>query len=248
MIGCTESLQGSIFSGADGVIGLGTSSFSFTCKAAQNANGGGFSYCLVDHLSDRTATSYFILGSPTTSLAAKTSSVRPSGNLTFTHLFIGDLYNSFYGLDLIGISADGVMLDIPPRVWDIKNGGGTIIDSGTSLTMLSTPAYEMVNEALVAKLKNFERIHVEPFEFCFNDSRFAYEMAPQLRFHFGDGAVFKPPVKSYIVAVGESVSCIGFVSIAFPATNIIGNIIQQNHLWEFDFFGRKVGFAPSQCV
>ncbi|CAK9314646.1 unnamed protein product [Citrullus colocynthis] len=248
IIGCTESVQGRIFGGADGVIGLGTSPYSFTYKAAENANGGGFSYCLVDHLSHHTATSYFILGAPSPSASAAASSVVPSGNMTFTKLFVGDPYNSFYGVDLIGISADGVMLNIPPRVWDINSGGGTILDSGTSLTMLAAPAFDMVMEALTPKLKHFEQIEVEPFEFCFNNSQYTHEMAPKIRFHFGDGTMFQPPVKSYVVSAGEYISCIGFVSMPFPAFNIIGNILQQNHLWQFDFFRRKVGFAPSECV
>ncbi|XP_038901983.1 aspartic proteinase NANA, chloroplast [Benincasa hispida] len=250
IIGCTESVQGRIFGGADGVIGLGTSSYSFTYKAAENANGGGFAYCLVDHLSDRTATSYFILGNPisSTDSAAAASSVAPTGNMSFTKLFLGDPYSSFYGVDLVGISADGVMLNIPPRVWDINSGGGTIVDSGTSLTMLAAPAFDMVMEALVPKLKHFENIEIEPFDFCFNNSRYTHEMAPKLRFHFGDGTVFQPPPKSYIVSVGEYISCIGFVSMPFPATNIIGNILQQNHLWKFDFHAGTVGFAPSECV
>lgn len=248
IIGCTESVQGSVFGGADGVMGLGTSSYSLTYKAAENANGGGFSYCLVDHLTDQRAISYFVLGIPTPSTSASTSSAKLPAKMTYTKLYVGDPYSSFYGVDLIGISANGIMLNIPSRVWDINSGGGTIIDSGTSLTILAAPAFDMVMEALTPRLKKFQQLEIEPFDFCFNNSQYTHEMAPKLRFHFGDGTVFEPPTKSYIVSVGKFISCIGFVSMPFPANNIIGNILQQNHLWQFDFQKRRVGFAPSECI
>uniref|UniRef100_A0A9I9DKZ2 Peptidase A1 domain-containing protein n=2 Tax=Cucumis melo TaxID=3656 RepID=A0A9I9DKZ2_CUCME len=248
IIGCTEIVQGNVFDGADGVMGLGTSSYSLTYKAAENANGGGFSYCLVDHLTDQRAVSYFVLGVPTPSTSASTSSAKPPAKMSYTKLYVGDPYSSFYGVDLIGISADGQMLNIPPRVWDSYKGCGTIIDSGTSLTVLATPAFDVVMEVLTSRLKQFQQIEIEPFNFCFNNSQYTHDMAPKLRFHFGDGTVFEPPTKSYIVSVGEFISCIGIVSMPFPSLNIIGNILQQNHLWQFDFQKRRVGFAASECI
>ncbi|XP_022943789.1 aspartic proteinase NANA, chloroplast-like isoform X2 [Cucurbita moschata] len=243
LIGCTELFNAMQLKGVDGILGLGTGAHSFAHRAALDKNGGGFSYCLIDHLSHHSATSYFILGYP----PAEPLSVAPVGNMTFINLHLGGPFNSYYGVGLIGISIDGVTLNIPPRVWDIQKGGGTILDSGTSLSMLTAPAFDVFMEAMVQKLKKFQQILADPFAYCFNKTHYSHEMAPKLRFHFEKGVVFEPPPKSYIVKV-DDILCLGFTSIPFPDTNIIGNILQQNFLWQFDFFNKKVGFAPSQCI
>ncbi|KAK9285843.1 hypothetical protein L1049_025044 [Liquidambar formosana] len=84
-------------------------------------------------------------------------------------------------------------------------------------------------------------------EFCFSATGFEESLAPKLAFHFADGAQFAPPVKSYIIDVADGVKCLGFASADWPGTSVIGNIMQQNHVWEFDLGRNKLGFAPSTC-
>ncbi|KAF8408552.1 hypothetical protein HHK36_004615 [Tetracentron sinense] len=239
LIGCSETFRGRAFSVADGVMGLGYNKYSFAVKAAEML-GGKFSYCLVDHLSPSDLTNYLSFGGSTTVVAK---------NMQYTKLVVG-VIDSFYAVNVAGISIGGKMLNIPFKVWDVGGAGGTIIDSGSSLTLLTEPAYHPVMAALKAALTKFQSLELDigPVEFCFNSTGFDESVMPRFAFHFADGVRFEPPVKSYVIDAADGIKCLGFASTDWPGTVVIGNIMQQNHLWEFDLVGNKLGFAPSTCT
>lgn len=245
LIGCSDTFDGESFDkGADGVMGLAHGKYSFTTKATQ-IFGGKFSYCLVDHLSPKNLTNYLIFGSTSRrrqeKLLAKTR---------YTQLEL-DLIKPFYAVTVIGISVGKTMLDIPPMVWDIMEGGGTILDTGTTLTVLSEPAYRPVMDALEAALDSkYERVMLDdlPMEFCFNSTGFDEKDVPKLGIHFADGNRFNPYPRSYIIPVADGINCIGLMVGSWPSSSIIGNIMQQSYLWEFDLVGRRLGFTPSTCT
>ncbi|KAE8099820.1 hypothetical protein FH972_017773 [Carpinus fangiana] len=243
LIGCTESTKGQGFLGADGVLGLGYANYTFATTAAKKF-GGKFSYCLVDHLSPKNISNYLVFGGERNH--SKHSLV---GNVQYTKLLLG-VIPPFYAVSVSGISIGGKMLNITPSVWDVNAGGGTIIDSGTSLTLLAEPAYTPVMMALELAVSAYDRLVSDdgPFEYCFDSTKFNESLVPKFAFHFADGARFEPPVKSYIIDVAPQRKCLGFVPASWPGTSIIGNIMQQNHLWEFDLGCHKVGFAPSSCT
>ncbi|GLT53731.1 hypothetical protein SLA2020_269820 [Shorea laevis] len=242
LIGCTESTKGEGFKGANGVLGLGYANYTFATTAAQKF-GGKFSYCLVDHLSHKNITNYLVFGGNRTDQNSVVS------NVQYTKLLLG-VISPFYAVSISGISIGGKMLNIPSKVWDVNVGGGTIIDSGTSLTLLSQPAYDPVMLELELAVSTYDRLTSDdgPFEYCFDSTRFNESSVPKLVFHFADGARLEPPVKSYIIDAAPQTKCLGFVPASWPGTSIIGNIMQQNFLWEFDLGCRKVGFAPSSCA
>lgn len=235
LVGCSESSRGQSFVAADGVMGLGYSNYSFAVRAADNF-GGKFSYCLVDHLSPNNLSSYLIFGS------------QPQHTrMRYTELVLG-VVNPFYAVAIKGISIGGAMLDIPPDTWDLDGGGGAIVDSGTSLTVLTLPAYKLVVAALQLPLERVD-LGIGPLEYCFNSSAGFNETAvPRLVVHFADGARLEPPVKSYVIDAAPAVKCLGFAAAAWPGVSVVGNIMQQNHLWEFDIVKSRLGFAPSSCV
>ncbi|KAK0595866.1 hypothetical protein LWI29_010704 [Acer saccharum] len=241
LIGCSSSFQGQSFANADGVVGLAYHKYSFANKAAEKF-GGKFSYCLVDHLSHKNVSNYLMFG------ASKNESLL-SGKLRYTKLELG-LLRPFYAVNVMGISIGGAMLKIPFAVWDVKSGGGTIVDSGTSLTFLTEPAYKPLMAALELSVSKFERLNLSglPMEYCFNSTGFEDRLVPKLVFHFADGARFEPHTKSYVIDVADGVKCLGFVSQGWPGISSIGNIMQQNNLWEFDLGKSKLGFAPSTCT
>jgi len=246
LVGCTESVQGaeeSGFKGADGVLGLGFGNHTFTRKAAQYF-GDKFSYCLVDHLSPKNLSNYIIFGHD------KADKASCSSSLQHTDLVLGGDYGPFYGVNLSGISIGGVLLKIPSVAWNASLGGGAILESGTSLTFLTDPVYGPVTSELNKLTSRFGTSPPDggPFEFCFNSTGYEESKMPPLRFHFSNGAIFEPPVKSYILDIAPEKKCLGFVSASFPGTCIIGNIMQQNHLWEFDLENTRLGFAPSTCT
>ncbi|KAK9275520.1 hypothetical protein L1049_022787 [Liquidambar formosana] len=241
LIGCSESVQGQSVQAADGVLGLGFSKYSFAFKAAAKF-GGKFSYCLVDHLSPKNVSNYLTFGSHINTAASP-------NDMQFTKLLLG-VISPLYAVNVMGISSGGVMLDIPFEVWDINGVGGTVFDSGTSLTYLTVPAYQPVMAALEASLLRFGKLKldIKPLNYCFNSTGFDESLVPRLAFHFADGARFEPPVKSYVIDAAPGVKCVGFVSTSWPGTSVIGNIMQQNNLWEFDLVQNKLGFAPSTCT
>ncbi|XVE78454.1 hypothetical protein DITRI_Ditri13aG0146600 [Diplodiscus trichospermus] len=237
MIGCSQKVEGK-FHDIDGVMGLGFDYHTFAVKAAQRF-GDKFSYCLVDHLSPSNFVNFLVFGQVDAS---------PLPNMQYTQLVLGIL-NPFYAVNVSGISLDGQMLDIPSNVWDVKGDGGVIIDSGSTLTFLVKPVFDRVIAAFQAPLSKFNKLelNIGP-EYCFSDVGFKESEVPRLAIHFADGAKLVPPVKSYVIDAADGVKCLGFAPANWPGTSVIGNILQQNHLWEFDLFRGKLGFAPSSCT
>ncbi|KAF3605982.1 hypothetical protein DY000_02050796 [Brassica cretica] len=243
LIGCSSASEGGAsFREADGILGLALSDYSFTSKAT-NIFGGKFSYCLVDHTSHKNVSNYLIFGSTPSSTTTK-APARRTARLDLS------LLPPFYAVNIVGISIGEEMLNIPPQVWDVKKGGGTILDSGSSLTFLAEAAYKAVVTGLQRHLVGVKRIKPEglPIEFCYYTSKFDDRKLPQLTFHFMGGTRFAPYRRSYLINAAPGIRCLGFVEAKAEATNVIGNIMQQNHLWEFDIAASTLSFSPSTCL
>ncbi|KAK4803841.1 hypothetical protein SAY86_003658 [Trapa natans] len=242
LVGCSKFIN-QMLEPVDGVLGLANSEYSFTATAAREF-GGKFSYCMVDHLSHKNLSNYLTFGSraqPRSPLLA---------DMRYTTLVHSRPLIPLYGVDILGMSVGGTILGIPVQVWASNSGGGTVVDSGTSLTMLADPAYQLVFGALEASLSKYKRVDKDlgPLEYCFDSTGFKESLIPQLAIHFRDGAVFEPPVKSYVIDAAPGIKCLGLLSVRWPGHSVIGNILQQNHLWEFNIAEGKLGFAPSSCV
>ncbi|KAE8733503.1 NAC domain-containing protein 29-like [Hibiscus syriacus] len=240
LIGCSDSYQGTIFDNVDGLLGLGNTEHSFATYAAEKF-GGKFSYCLVDHLSNISAASYVTFG-------MNRNQVKLSGNARHTTLELHSLV-PFYGVNVRGISIDDKMLEIPMKVWDVTQGGGMILDSGSSLTYLTDPAYQTVMEVLTMSVSKYPRVKLDtvPMDYCFNSTGFSDISVPKFIIHFKDGARFEPHWDSYVITAGGGVKCLGFLPARVPGVSVIGNIMQQNYFWEYDLIGKKLNFAPSAC-
>ncbi|KAE8693550.1 NAC domain-containing protein 29-like [Hibiscus syriacus] len=240
LIGCSDSYQGITFDNVDGLLGLGNTKHSFATHAAHKF-GGNFSYCLVDHLSNINATSYITFGT-------SRNRVGPLGNARRTTLELQSLV-PFYGVNVRGISLGDKMLEIPMKVWDVTQGGGTILDSGSSLTYLTDPAYQTVMEALTMSVSKYPRVKLDtvPMDYCFNSTGFDETSVPKFIIHFEDGARFEPHWDSYVITAGGGIRCLGFLPARFPGVSVIGNIMQQNYFWEYDLIGKSLSFVPSAC-
>ena len=258
VLGCTTSYTGDSFVASDGVLSLGYSNISFASHAAGRF-GGRFSYCLVDHLAPRNATSYLTFGrnpalSPAaarTACAGAPAAAVPGARQT--PLLLDHRLRPFYAVTVNGVSVDGELLRIPRLVWDIEKGGGTILDSGTSLTVLASPAYRVVVAALSKKLAGLPRVAMDPFEYCYNwtSPSTGEDLAvpvPDLAFHLAGAARLQPPAKSYVIDAAPGVKCIGVQEGEWPGVSVIGNILQQEHLWEFDIKNRRLRFMRSRCT
>ncbi|XP_042390672.1 aspartic proteinase NANA, chloroplast-like isoform X1 [Zingiber officinale] len=238
VVGCTTSFVGSSFRASDGVLGLGYSPVSFAARAAARF-GGRFSYCLVDHLSPKNATSRLTFGL-TPALAAP--------HRRATELLLDPRLLPFYGVRVQGVSINGEMLPIPAGVWDVGRGGGAILDSGTSLTVLAEPAYRLVSSELSRSLSGVPRVSVAPFEHCYNWTAAGPAVSvPKMAIHMSGDVRLEPPAKSYVIDVAEGVKCVGITAAPWPGVSTIGNILQQEHVWEFDLKHRRLRFRRSTC-
>ncbi|KAH1239583.1 Aspartyl protease family protein [Glycine max] len=114
LFGCGQDNEG-LFSGSDGLIGLGRHPISFVQQTSSIYNKI-FSYCLPSTSSS--------LGHLTFGASAATNA-----NLKYTPLSTISGDNTFYGLDIVGISVGGTKL--PAVSSSTFSAGGSIIDSGT---------------------------------------------------------------------------------------------------------------------
>uniref|UniRef100_J3M9L7 Peptidase A1 domain-containing protein n=1 Tax=Oryza brachyantha TaxID=4533 RepID=J3M9L7_ORYBR len=131
---------------------------------------------------------------------------------------------------------DGQGFEASDGVLSLGNGG-TIIDSGASLTVLASPAYKAVVAALSQHLAGLPRVTMDPFDFCYNWTSRGGDLAvpvPKLSLQFAGSARLEPPAKSY--------------EGAWPGVSVIGNILQQEHLWEFDITNRWLRFRQTRCT
>ncbi|KAK1397598.1 NAC domain-containing protein 29-like [Heracleum sosnowskyi] len=242
LMGCSQSSQGSSFRGQvepDGVLGLGFSKSSFALRAT-DAFGGKFSYCLPHHLSPKNVLSHLTFSSPS----------YQNGATSKIYTTLGAIGTN-YAVNIRGISVGNELLKIPGEIWDVNGVGGAILDTGSSLTFLALPAYKPIVAALTVPLNKFERLDMKmgQLEYCFNATGFNEMLdVPRLIFHFQDGTRFQPPVKNYVIDAADGVKCLGLVPAVWPGVSVIGNIMQQNHVWEYDLVNGKLGFAPSSCT
>lgn len=241
VIGCTEtvveSLQG------DGILGLGYS-FGSVADRTQRNFGPKFSYCLMSLSTHMNVTSYLTFGAN-----KKAAQLPPMTWIDFKVTEPGH-----YGVNISGISIDGKLLDIPSDawIWDEVSGGGAIIDSGTTNTWLVEPAYFPVIAEYEKAFSKYERVIVDPkelpFELCFKSAGFDWSSVPKLAIHFENGAVFAPPVKNYFTDIGPGERCVAIIKANTYVGSLIGNLLQQNHLWEYNLEMQKIGFTPSSCT
>uniref|UniRef100_A0ACD5TZX7 Uncharacterized protein n=1 Tax=Avena sativa TaxID=4498 RepID=A0ACD5TZX7_AVESA len=247
VLGCTTSYDGESFQASDGVLSLGNSNISFASRAAARF-GGCFSYCLVDHLAPRNATSYLTFGPPDDDSRGSAAPAAPLPS-SRTPLLLDARMAPFYAVTVDAVSVAGEALAIPPAVWDVTMNGGAILDSGTSLTILATPAYNAVVKALSKQLAGVPRVTMDPFEYCYNWTASSTPPAvPKLEVRFAGSARLEPPAKSYVIDAAPGVKCIGLQEGAWPGVSVIGNILQQEHLWEFDLANRWLMFKQSRCA
>jgi len=198
--------------------------------------------------------SYFFANYPYSSyVRAASSSCPPAPRARETPLVLDSRMRPFYDVSIKAISVSGEFLKIPRIVWDVETGGGVILDSGTSLTVLAKPAYRAVVAALNKKLAGIPRVIMDPFEYCYNwtspsTGKDIDVDLPKLAVHFAGSARLEPPGKSYVIDAAPGVKCIGVQEGPWPGISVIGNILQQEHLWEFDLKNRRLRFLRSRCT
>lgn len=236
-LGCGHDNEG-LFVGAAGLLGLGRGKLSFPSQTG-NRFGWKFSYCLVDR-SASSKPSSVVFGSSAVSRTA-----------LFTPLITNPKLDTFYYVELVGFSVGGTRVPgITGELFKIDptGNGGIIVDSGTSVTRLTRPAYMALRDAF-----RIGASHLKPaagfslFDTCFDLSGKTEVRVPTVVLHF-KGADVSLPANNYLIPVDTS----GRFCFAFAGTmgglSIIGNIQQQGFRVSFDVASGRVGFVPNACT
>ena len=161
-----------------------------------------------------------------------------------------------YTVPLQGIRIGQKRLDIPASVFkpDAGGSGQTMVDSGSEFTHLVDVAYDKVKGEIVKRVgprmkKGY--VYGETADMCFdgNNPMEIGRLIGDLVFEFGRGVEILVERQRLLINVGGGVHCVGIgrSSMLGAASNIIGNVHQQNLWVEFDVINKRVGFAKANC-
>ncbi|KAJ7943215.1 aspartyl protease family protein 2 [Quillaja saponaria] len=239
------SVTGASFNGAQGVMGLGRGSISFPSQLGRRF-GNKFSYCLMDYTISPPPMSYLMIGGTGNEDIIKTH------KMSFTPLQTNPFSPSFYYIGIKSVTVNGRKLPINPSVWSVdeSGNGGTVIDSGTTLTFLSEPAYRQVLAAFRRRVKL--PIADEPtpgFDLCVNVSGVLRPSLPKLSFRLARNSVFSPPSRNYFIETAERIMCLAIQPVnTGSGFSVLGNLMQQGFLLEFDKDRSRFGFSRRGCA
>ncbi|XP_038896166.1 aspartyl protease family protein 2 [Benincasa hispida] len=236
-LGCGHHNEG-LFVGAAGLLGLGRGRLSFPSQTGIRFNHK-FSYCLVDR-SASSKPSSMVFGDAAISRFAR-----------FTPLIRNPKLETFYYVELIGISVGGVRVrGVSASLFklDPAGNGGVIIDSGTSVTRLTRPAYTALRDAFRAGAAHLKKgPEFSLFDTCYDLSGQSTVKVPTVVLHFR-GADMSLPATNYLIPVDDNGSfCFAFAG-TISGLSIIGNIQQQGFRVVYDLSGSRIGFAPRGCT
>nr|XP_048328494.1 aspartyl protease family protein 2 [Ziziphus jujuba var. spinosa] len=243
MFGCGHWNRG-LFRGAAGLLGLGRGPLSFSSQL-QSLYGHSFSYCLVERNSN--ASSKLLFG--------EDKDLLKNPELNFTSLVTGkeNPVDTFYYVQIKSIMVGAEKLNIPEETWNFSadGGGGTIIDSGTTLSYFAEPADRLIKEAFRKQVKGYKEVKLEdfPLDLCYNVSGVEKMELPDFGIQFADGAVWNFPVDNYFIQIDpQEVVCLAIMGTPRSGLSIIGNYQQQNFHIVYDTKKSRLGYAPMKCA
>ncbi|KAL0337071.1 UNVERIFIED_CONTAM: Aspartic proteinase nepenthesin-2 [Sesamum calycinum] len=223
-----------------------------------------FSYCLVSHeFDDEPVHSNLVLetasGAGASTEGARINYTPFSKNPTTPK---HPAYKEYYYATLQKITVGGVDVRVPFKflVADAEGRGGTIVDSGTTLTFMENPVYELVAGELEKQVgKNYSRAaeveNLSGLGPCFKVSDENSFTVPELAFHFKGGAKMALPVENYFSPLVDSAMCMtittdrggGGGGVGQGPAIIFGNYQQQNIYMEYDLENERLGFRKQVC-
>ncbi|XP_056176870.1 aspartic proteinase CDR1-like isoform X2 [Syzygium oleosum] len=166
-----------------GIMGLGPENVSLATKM-----GSKFSFCIGSLKDPHYAHNQLILGDDAVT----------EGDSTPLEVF-----NNLYFLTLEGISVGGKMLNIDPAVfWRTPSGtGGVVIDSGTTIILLTWNAFDPLSKEVQRLLNgSFERVEnpYSPSGLCYKGNMSSDLTGfPMVGLHFAGGAILGLDVESF---------------------------------------------------
>ncbi|KAK1296310.1 putative aspartic protease [Acorus calamus] len=213
VFGCGQDNRG-LFGTIAGMLGLGRGNHSLVSQTVKKF-GGIFSYCLPPP-SASSRTGHLTLGAVT----------KETKNISYTPLNLD--HETFYYLDLVGISVGGRVLPINASVF---SNAGTIIDSGTVITRLPSSAYAALRSAFKRGMSAYQSTPSKSslLDTCYDFGEVDTITVPTIVFHFNGGADMEVDVSGTMYEMSGSRFCLAFAgNIDDTDLGIIGNVQQRN--------------------
>ncbi|CAB4277326.1 unnamed protein product [Prunus armeniaca] len=154
---------------------------------------------------------------------------------------------SFYGLNLVGISVGGHKLWISPSVF---LSSGTIIDTGTVITVLPAAAYSALRDVLRQAMTKYPLTQaLSVLDTCYDLSSYVTVKYPHIAFYFQGGLKLKLDATGIFYSSSASQVCLAFAgNDANNKFAVLGNVQQKTFEVVYDVAGGRVGFARGGCL
>ncbi|KAL6658235.1 hypothetical protein ACP70R_003821 [Stipagrostis hirtigluma subsp. patula] len=232
VFGCGLADNGT-FGRTDGLFGLGRDKVSLASQASPRY-GTGFSYCLP---SSSSATGYLSLGATVPPNMRFTAMVSRSGT---------GFFPSLYYVNLVGIEVAGRAIKVSPAVFMRT---GTIIDSGTVLAYVPSPAYAALRSAFRRSMRRYERAPaLDSMDTCYNFTGVTRVKIPSVALVFADGATVSLSARGVLYVSTVSQTCLAFAPTADETqVGVLGNTQQRTFTVVYDVANQKIGFAANGC-
>ncbi|KAJ7519297.1 hypothetical protein O6H91_20G032700 [Diphasiastrum complanatum] len=240
--GCGLSNEGQTLHGSNGVLGLGQGPVSFASQLG-DLYGSIFSYCLVDYLKATTDTSLLVFGDAKISQSLRNA-------IQYTPLLKNSFAETYYYVGIKHVRLNGRVLPIPSKLWQIDSAGygGTIVDSGTTLTYFRKAAYSLIVAAFKRAITMPRVAPIQGLDLCFNVSADSGIKIPEFSILLEGDVLFQPPAENYLIDTALDVKCIAMQGVDSPlGSNTIGNLLQQNFHVEYDRSRARLGFVSANC-
>ncbi|CAM6089953.1 unnamed protein product [Calypogeia fissa] len=239
--GCSHASSGTFTkTRADGIVALGRGALSLASQLGTQLSDR-FGYCLVSRRDPRSITSPIYFGD---------AAVLKDPGAMYTPMVANKRHRAYYYVNMFGISVGGNRLDISPDVFAIKTSGngGTLIDSGTTVTNLAGAAYDALLESFSAAVNNdYSGTSSETkFDLCFDVGDDSDPQFPSLVFHL-EGMDLDLPQENYMLEAEDHTLCLA-IDRSSDITTIIGNFQQQNFYILYDRENSRMGFQPTSCA
>ncbi|KAL2495688.1 Eukaryotic aspartyl protease family protein [Forsythia ovata] len=232
VFGCGQDNEG-LFGKSAGLFGLARNKLSMFSQLSTKY-GNIFSYCLP------TNTPVGKLGSGGFLSIGKTSS-----SYKFTPMLSEPQDPTLYYLKLSAISVAGRRLGVAASDYSVP----TIIDSGTTISRLTTSVYKALRRELVRIISSKYRV-TEAYSIldaCFKGTSVEIsKIVPTVQLIFQGGADLDLAPHNVIIEVENGTTCLGFAG-SFDEFAIIGNQQQQTFEVLYDLSNSRIGFATGGC-
>jgi len=232
--GCGQNNQG-LFGMSAGILGLGRHPISFVQQTSKKYNKI-FSYCLP---STSDAIGHLTFGATNNNKVANNA-------VKYTPLSTISLSNSFYGLDIVGISVAETKLPISSSIF---SSGGAIIDSGTVITRLPPSAYASLRNAFRKEMAKYPATSgFSVLDTCYDLSGRKNVVVPKVNFAFGGGVTVELGAHGVLFTVNSRQVCLAFTANRDDSyITIFGNVQQRTLEVVYDVGGGKIGFRSNGC-